>query len=222
VLVVGLFNLVAPTGWQTGLIRIEDILIGASVSLVVGLVFWPRRPADLLRVCTIDLYRALASATRTTRPSLAAVRASERRAHAAFAQYLDDRRGSRAHDAPWSTMLGVAGLGRTGLRFIDAHRVTLRHFRGRANLDASTADMGATWHELADALAQRVAPSSAPSARRVAKATRSTALDAIKAADVDDIDAVVAATLWRDWLVEQALLLRDAADAVGELVLSDP
>jgi hypothetical protein len=33
---------------------------------------------------------------------------------------------------------------------------------------------------------------------------------------------VVAATLWRDWLVEQALLLRDATDAVGELVLPDP
>jgi fusaric acid resistance family protein len=222
VLVVGLFNLVAPTGWQTGLIRIEDILIGASVSLVVGLVFWPRRPADLLRVCTVDLYRTLANATRTTNPSPAAVRASERRAHAAFAQYLDDRHGSRAHDSPWSTILGVAGLGRTGLRFMDAHRATLRHSRGRDDLDASTADMGATWHDLADALAHRVAPSSAPSARRVAEATRSAAIDAIKAADVDDIDEVVAATLWRDWLVEQALLLRDATDAVGELVLPDP
>jgi hypothetical protein len=222
VLVISLFNLVAPTGWQTGLTRIEDILIGASVSLGVGLIFWPRRAADLLRSCTIDLYHTLANATLTTGPSAAAVRASERRAHAAFAQYLDDRRGSRAHDAPWSTIIGVAGLGRTGLRFVDSHRATLRDSRACATLDASTADIGARWHALADALAQRVVPPPAPSARHVAETTRSTALDAIKAADVDEVNSAIAAALWRDWLVEQASLLRDAANAVGELAAPQP
>jgi hypothetical protein len=217
VLVVCLFNLVTPTGWQTGLVRIEDILIGVSVSLGVGLVFWPRRAVELLRSCTVDLYRTLASATRTTSPSLAAIRASERRAHAAFAQFLDDRRGSRAHDAPWSTILGVAGLGRTGLRFVDGHRAQLHDSHACAALDTSTADIGATWQALADALARRAAPSRPPPARDVAESTRSTAADAIEAADVNGIDAAIAAALWRDWLVEQASLLGHAADAVGEL-----
>ncbi|MGZ4313800.1 MAG: FUSC family protein, partial [Solirubrobacteraceae bacterium] len=37
-----LFNLLAPAGWQIGLVRIEDILIGGAVSLAVGLMLWPR------------------------------------------------------------------------------------------------------------------------------------------------------------------------------------
>lgn len=218
VLVVCLFNLVTPAGWQTGLVRVEDILIGASVSLGVGLVFWPRQAVDLLRSCTVDLYCTLARATHTTSPSLAAVRASERRAHAAFAQYLDDRRGSRAYDAPWSTIIGVAGLGRTGLPFVDTHRAKLRHSRACATLDASTAQVGATWQALADALAQRASPlQPPPDVRDFADATRSTALDAIKRAEVDGIDTAIAAALWRDWLVEQVSLFADAAHAVSEL-----
>jgi uncharacterized membrane protein YccC len=37
-----LFNLIAPAGWQIGLVRIEDIALGGAVSLVVGLMLWPR------------------------------------------------------------------------------------------------------------------------------------------------------------------------------------
>jgi uncharacterized membrane protein YccC len=37
-----LFNIIAPAGWQIGLIRVEDIAIGAAVSLLAGLLFWPR------------------------------------------------------------------------------------------------------------------------------------------------------------------------------------
>ncbi len=37
-----LFNILAPAGWRIGLVRVEDIALGGAVSLVVGLVFWPR------------------------------------------------------------------------------------------------------------------------------------------------------------------------------------
>jgi hypothetical protein len=37
-----LFNLIAPAGWQIGLVRIEDIALGGAVSFVVGLRLWPR------------------------------------------------------------------------------------------------------------------------------------------------------------------------------------
>ena len=42
VVVIILFNIIAPAGWRVGLTRIEDVAIGSSVSLVVGLLFWPR------------------------------------------------------------------------------------------------------------------------------------------------------------------------------------
>jgi uncharacterized membrane protein YgaE (UPF0421/DUF939 family) len=36
------FNLIAPTGWQVGLIRIEDVVVGALVGIVVSVLLWPR------------------------------------------------------------------------------------------------------------------------------------------------------------------------------------
>jgi uncharacterized membrane protein YccC len=40
--VVILFNIIDPAGWRVGLTRIEDVAIGCGVSLLVGLLFWPR------------------------------------------------------------------------------------------------------------------------------------------------------------------------------------
>ena len=40
--VIILFNIIEPTGWMVGLTRIEDVAIGCGVSVVVGLLFWPR------------------------------------------------------------------------------------------------------------------------------------------------------------------------------------
>jgi hypothetical protein len=40
--VIILFNIIEPTGWRVGLTRIEDVAIGCGVSIVVGLLFWPR------------------------------------------------------------------------------------------------------------------------------------------------------------------------------------
>ncbi len=42
IFVVVLFNLLVPEGWRTGLVRLQDIAIGAAVSLVVSVVLWPR------------------------------------------------------------------------------------------------------------------------------------------------------------------------------------
>ena len=54
-LVIILFNIIQPIGWKVGLTRIEDVAIGCGVSIVVGLLFWPRG-------ATAALGRALSSA----------------------------------------------------------------------------------------------------------------------------------------------------------------
>lgn len=41
-MVLIVFNLIAPSGWRVGLIRIEDIVVGGAVGLVVSLLLWPR------------------------------------------------------------------------------------------------------------------------------------------------------------------------------------
>ena len=44
-----LFDLIAPGGWQVGLVRLEDVSIGFAISLLVGLLFWPRGAAAVVR-----------------------------------------------------------------------------------------------------------------------------------------------------------------------------
>lgn len=36
------FNLIQPTGWKVGLVRIEDIVLGAAVGLTASMLLWPR------------------------------------------------------------------------------------------------------------------------------------------------------------------------------------
>ncbi len=55
VVVMILFNIIEPTGWKVGLTRIEDVAIGCAVSVVVGVLFWPRG-------ATAALGRALSAA----------------------------------------------------------------------------------------------------------------------------------------------------------------
>ncbi|HZE29098.1 MAG TPA: FUSC family protein [Gaiellaceae bacterium] len=49
VLLFVLFNLIAPVGWRIGVVRVEDVAIGFAISLGVGVLFWPRGAAALLR-----------------------------------------------------------------------------------------------------------------------------------------------------------------------------
>ena len=51
-----LFNILAPAGWQVGLLRVEDVAIGGAVSLLVGLLFWPRGAAAALGIALAEGY----------------------------------------------------------------------------------------------------------------------------------------------------------------------
>ena len=51
-----LFNIIEPAGWRIGLLRVEDIALGCAVSLVVGVLFWPRGAAAALRQALSEAY----------------------------------------------------------------------------------------------------------------------------------------------------------------------
>jgi uncharacterized membrane protein YccC len=113
-----LFNLIQPTGWTVGLVRIEDVAIGFGVSLGVGALFWPRGAGALMR-------RSLATAyTRGAEYLAAAVhqvirgadatgarrqaRAAGDRLDDAFRQYLSELSGNRARLEDVATLLAGA------------------------------------------------------------------------------------------------------------------
>ena len=43
-----LYNILVPVGWKVGVVRLEDVAIGAGVSAVVGCFFWPRGASKIV------------------------------------------------------------------------------------------------------------------------------------------------------------------------------
>ncbi|WP_313676610.1 FUSC family protein [Mycolicibacterium sp.] len=70
------FNMMRPTGWQIGLIRIEDVVLGGAVGLVVSALMWPggastavRRAIDnAVLACSWYLDAAVTRVTRGVSP----------------------------------------------------------------------------------------------------------------------------------------------------------
>ncbi len=127
--VVILFSIIQPTGWRLGLVRVEDVALGVGVSLVVGVLFWPRGAAAALRQALAEAYAACASYLASTvrfgmsrgdpgtsalpPPSADAIRAAaaSRRLDDAFRTYLAERgtKGVPLADVA-GLVTGVAGL----------------------------------------------------------------------------------------------------------------
>src|SRR5215468_1585961 len=57
VMVIILFNILVPAGWKVGLVRVEDVALGCAVSVVVGLLFWPRGATAAFGRALCDAYR---------------------------------------------------------------------------------------------------------------------------------------------------------------------
>jgi uncharacterized membrane protein YccC len=123
VVILILFNIIQPVGWKVGLIRIEDVAIGFAVSLGVGLVFWPRGAARLLRENIAAAYSRSADYFAATAERLTGNGQASDPVHAgdtattavhqlddSFRQYLAERSAKRAD--PESVARVVAGAGR--------------------------------------------------------------------------------------------------------------
>jgi uncharacterized membrane protein YccC len=106
--VLMLFNLIQPSGWKVGLVRVEDVAIGFGVSIAVGLLFWPRGAAVLMRDSLATAYaratdyvvaatHRLVGGGEPVRAEQAAqaAGAAARRLDDAFRQYLGERSARR-------------------------------------------------------------------------------------------------------------------------------
>ncbi len=114
------FNLISPAGWQIGLVRIEDLLVGAGISLVVGLLLWPRGARREFARAVASAYRAvipylesavdrvlgIAPPDSTVRTPRLALRARDR-ADAAFDAFIAERSGGSFEQAPAALLLSA-------------------------------------------------------------------------------------------------------------------
>ena len=146
VFVLVLFNLLAPVGWRVGLVRAEDVAIGFAVSLGVGLLFWPRGAAALVRqdlavayARAVDYLAATARQLiegRTSEDAAPAARAAAdvavRRLDEAFRQYLGERSATRVNVEDVAALVGGASRVR---RAAESLTVLAHMADGEARLD---------------------------------------------------------------------------------------
>ena len=95
-MVLIVFNLMQPQGWQVGIIRVEDVVVGAAVGLMVSALLWPQGAAAAVRIAIVGAVdagaRYLAAAVhRVTRGE------SEEADDAVVALSEESLRAARAH-----------------------------------------------------------------------------------------------------------------------------
>ncbi len=122
VTIVVIFNLLAPAGWQVGLLRIEDVAIGCAVSLLVGAAFWPRGAAAIVGDDLADAFRqggryltqavdwALGLRRRPPESAAAAVNAGARLDEALRAYLAEQGTKRLANEDMWALIMGTTRL----------------------------------------------------------------------------------------------------------------
>jgi uncharacterized membrane protein YccC len=122
--VLVLFNLIEPVGWTVGLVRVEDVAIGAGVSLLAGVLIWPRGATAVLREALGSAYSRAAgyldrtvdallgrAAPESVAPAAREALASAQLLESTIRDYLSERSSARAGLEQLSML--VAGASRT-------------------------------------------------------------------------------------------------------------
>jgi uncharacterized membrane protein YccC len=237
VFVVVLFNLIEPTGWEVGLVRVEDVAIGAGVSLVVGTLVWPRGSRDALRRCASAAYRfgarylgdgfeviargRVPAAAGDDRASLAA---STSRAVDALRQHLGEPGKHLPEDASRMLLVGprhlrAAGesLQRLGQRYLPVDGAV----PGIAEPAARLSDRYGALGSALDACSADAARATADGAGDPAAEARRQVLAALRAwggsPDGDARGTALVLAWSRDWMILLDALADALADPVAEL-----
>jgi uncharacterized membrane protein YccC len=169
-----LFNLIQPTGWEVGLVRIEDVAIGFAISLGVGLLFWPRGAAALLHENLAAAYARSADYVAAAARQLLggrdqaqstgaehAAAAALHRLDDAFRQYLAERSARRENvESLGALVAGAARVRRAGQSLSALGRMTegdTSLARCGANLDDEVHTLRSWFVALSDSLVHATA-----------------------------------------------------------------
>ena len=230
------FNLISPAGWQVGLVRIEDLLVGALISLVVGVLLWPRGARRELGRALANLYRSLVEylaqafdrvldldPTSTPDQGRQIVVRARDRADAAFDTFVTERK-SGAFDQETAAFLlssanhlSLAGdllnviAGVLGYQ-ADSHADGARDVRDQVSI------LLAAFTRLADRLSLSRAPE--PQARVSPAALRQGALRYLRRwqSDAGAGKAAMAVVMAGEWVQSLARLEADLEEAAGTAV----
>ena len=197
VAVLVLFNIIQPTGWKAGIVRVEDVAIGFAISLGVGLLFWPRGARAALRESVAEAYATSAAylrAAATSSDTTAARRtagAATRRLDDTYRQFLAERGHERVDMGSVSTLV----TGATRVRLSAHSLMTMASETGSwepgAALGREVNALHSWYLRLAEAI-RRVEPAPRPESAD-ANATEDTLRRLDEAVEADDMNRIRAA-----------------------------
>jgi hypothetical protein len=234
--VIVVFNLISPAGWQVGLVRIEDVAIGTGISVVVGVLLWPRGARHDFARATAGFYRALGAYLDHafelvlgvgTTGEIARARAATIRARDRSGEALDTfltERGAKPLDPQTGARLVSAGnqglLAGDALVVIatDGYRAG-RYPDGAATVEAQVHALLARFGRLADDLEQST-PAGTPPEPLSTEALRGATIDAMRRASTDElaIRGAMAVVIAAEWVENLAWLAADLEDRVNAAV----
>jgi uncharacterized membrane protein YccC len=208
-----LFNLIQPSGWKVGIVRVEDVALGFAVSIAVGLLFWPRGAATVMRHSLASAYASaadyvvaaahgLVAGGDPARPEQAAqaAGAAARRLDDAFRQYLAERSTKRVSlDVVATLVAGTRRVQRTGLSLLALARTTDGAVPGEGcarSLDRELEALHRWYATLGEALVEGHAPP--PQHQRDTRA-RTRVLDCVRHAVSGDDDERIGPALSLLW-----------------------
>ena len=169
-LVVELFNLITPEGWEVGVARVEAVVVGALVAFAASLIMWPKGAGAVLRT---EIAAHVRAATRLVQSALAMIigRADPRtveafqaqavavrhRADEAFASFIGERGAKRVPLEEWAWLarvpLVMRGAGEAAIAMQRAGLVVNDAGEAGEAFDATLSTLVAAYAELADRLA---------------------------------------------------------------------
>lgn len=135
-LVLVVINLIEPAGWEVGLVRVEDVAIGATISLLAAALLWPRGAASVLRADLAAAYARAAELLAATvhglldaRPAADAASAAREavaateRLRATLREYLSERSRHLTFDDLGALVAGATRLRRTAEGLSAGHQL---------------------------------------------------------------------------------------------------
>jgi uncharacterized membrane protein YccC len=234
VLLLIIFNLLAPVGWQVGLVRIEDVGVGSAIGVVAGTLLWPRGArsdfahslSSLYRLVAVHLSEALSLVLGSGRAdAVNATRAEVWKAREKTGESLDELLGETASgNSSREVAASMVAAADHAVTMADSFQVAVEMgyvatgcVNGAQQLDSAAAALVASWFMLAERLQGEGAVRTVPLHR---EELRQAALDCLTAwqGESQQLGAGAIAVAWtREWIEMLGTLVGDLEEPAANV-----
>lgn len=237
VLLLIIFNLLAPVGWQVGLVRIEDIAVGTGIGLAAGVLLWPRGARSdyaynlsrLYRVVAVHLAESISLALGTGRVDVvtatrAVVTDARERAAESFDQLLGEHSSKQLRPEVAGSMISAADyavlVADTLQVLVELGYVATECAGGVERLEGASVALVASWFMLAERIDGVSVVRTVPLHREELRNAAIECLTAWKGDSPERGKAAIAVAWTREWIEQLDDLMRELDEPAAQVATS--